>query len=339
MLEKLNKSKTNLSIKLKGLGKVELKKCDIPKLSQGEVLLEVIACGLCASDIKVIEGKKPAKPGITLGHEIVGRVVESKNEKVEVGKIYSVYPSVVCGKCYSCKRGYYNLCTNKMSLGYSLDGGFARYVRIPKEIVDIGGLIYIGKIPETLGAIIEPAGCVLNSLKSSEIDRIESMLVVGGGALGLFHIIIGKHFGKTISILEHNEERRRLAETLGASKTYEDIKEIKDNFDLIILACSAYDLVKELIELLNVRGIINVFAGSRYENITIPIGSFHYQERKIIGTHSTTPTLMKEVSAIVEKNIDSFQKVITHQFSIKDFEKALKYYKERKAIKVLITPD
>lgn len=338
MLEGLSKQKTNLSLKFKGIGKVELEEMDIPKLSHGDVLIKVIACGLCASDIKVIEGKKPAKLGVTLGHEIVGKVVESKSEKIEVGKIYSIYPSLVCGKCYSCKRGYYNLCTDKMSLGYSLDGGFAEYVRIPKGIVDIGGLIDIGGIPEMLGAILEPAGCVLNSLKSSELDNVESVLIVGSGALGLFHLIIAKHFGKAVSILEHNEERRNLAEKLGASKTYKDISEIKDNFDLVILACSAYDLVRELLELLNVRGIINIFAGSRSESIAIPIGSFHYQERKIIGTHSTTPKLMREVRDIVEKNIDSFQKVTTHYFNLKDWERALKYYKERKAIKVLITP-
>ncbi|MGB9667757.1 MAG: alcohol dehydrogenase catalytic domain-containing protein [Thermosulfidibacteraceae bacterium] len=329
----------NLSLKIFGKNSLKIVEEPLREIKDGEVLIKVIACGLCASDLKVIEGKKEAKIGITLGHEIVGEIVESKNEMVKEKKVVSVFPSVVCRNCYSCNKGYYNLCRSKKSLGYYLDGGFARYVVVPREIVEIGGLIEIEGIPEILGAIIEPVGCVINSLKAIGIQDIENLLIVGAGSLGLFHLIIANSYKKRVAIVDHNEDRLNLARELGARNTLSSIKGVEERYDAIVLTAPAYDEVSTILELLNERGKLNIFAGSRIDTINLPIKSFHYHERTITGTHSTTPEYMKEGVEVIKNNPTSFQKVITHIFKLSKWKDAIRYYKTRKAVKILITPD
>lgn len=325
------------ALKFFGPEDIRIADVEVPKLRKGEVLVKVIACGICGSDIKIKYGKKKAKKGVTLGHEISGIVVESKSKSIKPGTTVSIYPSRICKRCYPCSKGLYNLCHRKKSLGYILDGGFSEFVRIPEEIVAIGGLINLEGIDPIVGALTEPLGCVVNSLEILLKDT-ETLLVVGGGALGLMHIALASKV-INVDLVEPNTTRGLIGKKLGANRIYKDISEVNLRYDSIALCAPIYNKVDQLINMLNERGKINIFAGSKEAIVNVKVRSFHYSERIITGTHSTTPSKMNAARDFLVENQDKLKEIVTHIFPLSKWEEAFKTYEEKIGIKVIIKPD
>jgi L-iditol 2-dehydrogenase len=178
-----------------------------PTLRSGEILVEVKASAICGSDLRVVRGAKKAVHGITLGHEVSGKVTEiAGNEKgIAIGDRVAIYPSVICGQCYYCIHGYSNLCVAKKTLGYAIDGGFSDNIRIPAQLVTRGALVHL---PPALsydeGALIEPFSCCLSSLQISQITEGSWVLIIGGGSMGLMHVLALKYLhGARIILSDH----------------------------------------------------------------------------------------------------------------------------------------
>jgi L-iditol 2-dehydrogenase len=117
---------------LNGPRDVSIKNTEIPDFKDGEVLLKVMACGVCGSDIHSYFGKNtlikyPAIPG----HELSGIIQESKSQLFKKGDRVVVDPNIVCNKCVYCKSGRRNFCTDLKSIGNNIPGGFSEYVSVP----------------------------------------------------------------------------------------------------------------------------------------------------------------------------------------------------------------
>ncbi len=127
-----------------GPGDVRVERVPVPEIGDGEVLVKVTAAGIYTTDLKILrgEGTLRHRPGI-LGHEVAGEVaaVGRSVSGYEIGQRVAVYPIAVCGECFYCRRGRHNLCEKEYGLAHGIDGSFAEYVRIPREIVCIGGLV------------------------------------------------------------------------------------------------------------------------------------------------------------------------------------------------------
>src|SRR3989344_1317045 len=149
----------------KGPNDYAIEEKPMPHAGEGEVVLKVLACGLCGTDMKVFtKGHRAVKPPMTTGHEIVGEVVETKSATagVTVGDRVIVVAPVGCMQCEFCKKGLQNICPRVVNdvhaFGYTIPGGFAEYVLVPQEAADQGVLIPIPatKLPWTSFAICEP---------------------------------------------------------------------------------------------------------------------------------------------------------------------------------------
>ncbi|PYT81888.1 MAG: zinc-dependent alcohol dehydrogenase [Acidobacteria bacterium] len=197
---------------------------DVPRplLEANEVLIQVEACGLCHSDLHVVDGDWPQFLSITKmplipGHEIAGRIVEKGSDvrELQVGDRVGV-PWIywTCGECEFCHEGNENLCARQKITGVMVDGGFAEFVKAPAS--------HAVKIPDALSAVeAAPLFCagvtVYRALKQARISAGQRLAIFGIGGLGHLAVQIGRELGAEIAAIDVADEKLRLAERLGAA--------------------------------------------------------------------------------------------------------------------------
>jgi len=184
---------------------------DAPRAADGEVVLRIDAVGICGSDMHAYHGHDPRrKPGLVLGHEFAGTVVESATPQWRPGARVTGNPLITCGHCEYCVQGRDNLCANRTMVGMTRPGAFAEAMSIP-------GRCLIA-LPDTLAAVpaalTEPAATALHaihvSMKALARPLAECrVLVLGGGAIGMLAGLLLRHQGvDRLEIAEVNALRR-----------------------------------------------------------------------------------------------------------------------------------
>ncbi len=214
-----------------GPGSVVMKEMPEPgSPPPGHVLLKMKAVGVCGSDIHMYHGSEsyPRKSPVILGHEMTGVVAEAGEGVVDFRKgqrVVSETAFSVCGKCYNCRRGNYNLCPGRMGFGALTDGGMAEYL-----IVRQGILHHVPDgVDDITAALTEPSCVAFNAV--STLGRIEpgdSVLIIGPGPIGLLSLQVALlRSPYEVSVLGTKRDSRRLetARSVGADRVFEDATE------------------------------------------------------------------------------------------------------------------
>src|SRR5438105_3215182 len=146
-----------------------------PVATDGEVIVAVDLAGVCGSDVALFKGSRPAKYPLILGHEAIGRVVESGASHLPAGTRVVVEPNIPCGTCVVCKRGKGNVCPAKHSLGLNRPGVFAERVAVPAAFVhplprDIGPLDAVG---------LEPLAVAVHAFGVTDIHPGDAIAIIG----------------------------------------------------------------------------------------------------------------------------------------------------------------
>jgi len=190
---------------------------DIPRPAASELLIKVHNCGICHTDLHVVEGDlKPKKMPVVPGHQVVGTVVEIGSEVTELrkgDKVGVAWLHAACGKCIYCRKGKENLCDEPLFTGYSVDGGFAEFI-ISKER-------YTYKISERFedsqAAPLLCAGIIgYRSFRLSKIKAQEIIGLYGFGASAHIVIQIAKYRNCKVFVFTRSVQHRTLAVELGA---------------------------------------------------------------------------------------------------------------------------
>jgi 2-desacetyl-2-hydroxyethyl bacteriochlorophyllide A dehydrogenase len=196
----------------RGVDDMRLERQAVPEPEGRDVLIRVAACGICATDLHLLDGSIPLyKPPRILGHEISGRVVAIGPDvsAVEVGAAVAIDPNVSCGACFYCHEALPYMCPQRTSL----IGGFAEYLRVPESTV----FPLPAGIPVEYGAIAEPLSCVLRATERAGLRAGGTVAIVGGGTIGLLALQLAKLSGAAlVAVSEPDESRRALALKLGA---------------------------------------------------------------------------------------------------------------------------
>jgi threonine dehydrogenase-like Zn-dependent dehydrogenase len=198
-----------------GDDRLELESLPEPATAEGEVLLEVELAGICGSDLHAYRGHPgPRRPPLVLGHEAVGSVPGREGRFV-------VFPLVVCGTCPACRRGEENLCERRGLLGLDRQGVFAERVPVRADA--------LVPVPEGLdpqvAVLVEPLATSLSALRVDGVTGDDSLLVLGGGPIGLLAVYAAVARGARVTCAEPVDERRALAERLGAATVLADAAE------------------------------------------------------------------------------------------------------------------
>ncbi len=176
-----------------------------------DVVVRVTQTGVCGTDRGVLLGKFPAQPGVVMGHEAVGEVVEAGDgvTTLKPGDRVVVNPTFYCGLCDWCRRGALNFCLNKTGneLGIDRDGAFAPYLRIAERFLHA---IPDG-MPDDTAVLIEPIACVLNNLEAARLQPGDDVLVLGAGPIGVLAALVADHLAARVGLVERDPYRREAA--------------------------------------------------------------------------------------------------------------------------------
>ena len=326
---------------------LHLRETPFPTVSQGGLLIKVMATAICGSDLRILRGEKRALPGVVLGHEVAGVVEESSAQGYQKGEAVALFPSLFCRHCLYCTRGLTNLCINKRSIGYAVDGGFAQYMAVAPEMVEEGAVVKLhGGVHWPSRALIEPLACVLHSVATA--GRGGAFFILGGGPMGLMHLLVLlKEGAGEIFLAERNPHRAEMARRLGDGKVVvfnpqeSGLKAYlgEERVDGAFFCARAPELVEEGLAILRKGGTLNLFAGYPGEaRISLEPNLLHYGERVLTGTHSTTLSFFKEAALMVEEREIDLSSLVTHTFPLEAWDRAFHTYATGEGLKVVFTP-
>lgn len=190
---------------------MQLQDRPMPEAAPGEVVLKIEAVGICGSDMHAWHGHDPRrKPGLVLGHEFVGCIVDSKASGFDNGTRWTGNPLITCGVCEYCVQGRNNLCANRTMVGMTRAGAYAEYMSIPAA-----SLIAMPQdMPAAVGALTEPAATAWHAVNLSLRALTRPLhecrvLVIGGGAIGMLAALLLRHLGVAeLTLTELNALRR-----------------------------------------------------------------------------------------------------------------------------------
>ncbi len=196
-------------------GKVEFREVPIPQLKAGEVLVKIMEIGICGSDIHVYHGKHPfTSYPVTQGHEVSG-LIEKLGEGVTgltIGQKVTIQPQVVCGQCYPCRHGKYNLCESLKVMGFQTTGVASHYFAVDAKKVT--------PLPETMsleeGAMIEPLAVAVHAVRRMGDMTGKDVCVLGAGPIGILVAQAAKGMGAAwVMITDISEVRLQKAAECG----------------------------------------------------------------------------------------------------------------------------
>ncbi len=205
----------------KGEGKLEYEKRSIPQPEQpADVLVKIEACGICGTDLNIlaVPPAHKATPGIIIGHEGVG-VVEATGAGVsnlQPGDRVVIAPRLTCGQCRYCRRGLNNQCTNYQTIGTTIDGAFAPYLRAPHNAL----FKISANVPRDDAALFEPLSCVVGSVVRAPIQAGDNVAIIGAGPMGLLFAQMYRTLGAgKIIAIDISPYRLNFAQELGVDET------------------------------------------------------------------------------------------------------------------------
>lgn len=242
---------------------------DIPKPEPGskEILVKVKTCGICGTDIKLYDGKYTAKMPVVLGHEYSGEVVETGKDVrgIKLGDRVVPDPNESCGACNWCRQAKPCFCNDLAAYGVLKDGGFAEYAMVGEK----GAYV----IPEGLdyesASFTEPVSCAVHCIDRASIATGESVLIIGGGAMGQILLQLAKTSGAgELIMVSRSDWKLELAKKFGATKVINArdnvLKKTLDltdgsGVDVVIEAVGTTETIEEAISLAKKSGRIVIF--------------------------------------------------------------------------------
>lgn len=320
---------------------IRLEERQVPTPGPEEVLIEVACCGVCGTDIHILEGKFPIfRPPRIIGHEYAGTVVSigEKVTRVKVGDRVVAEPGRVCGQCPFCRSGRENLCSNRVLH----QGAFAEYTAMPQH------LVY--PIPDSVSfevaSLTEPLACSLHAIDLAQIPSGSAVLVLGGGAIGLLLTQLSLHSGASQAIVsELQPHRRDLARRFGAlpvDPQKEDLKALvmKETNDLgptvTFEAIGDPRRVEEAISLTQKGGkvVIVGVADPEVEFKAKPYQIFS-KELSIVGSYMRPYTYPRAIAWLSRLDLEPLVKM---EFGLEDTLAAIESLKLGKGVKILVKP-
>lgn len=325
----------------------------IPVCNEDEILIRVKFAGVCGTDNRIYQGtKKISAPRIT-GHEFSG-VIEKIGAHVEgyhVGQRVSVYPMIHCGQCYCCKAGKTNICVNRTTIGYEIDGGFAQYVKIPKEAIACGNVVPIpDNVSDEIAAISEPIAAAYHGIQQAKLQSGDTFVIVGAGPIGLFHTQLSRSFdlAKRI-VVEPIAEKRQMALDMGADMVLDPasqnvsaaIAEATNGrgADSVIIDVGVPSVLEQALDYAKKGGRIVIFAGLPIgSTITIEPNKIHYKELVLTGSSSSSAHNQKEVFRLLSTGKIDTRGMISGCFALEEWQTAFEMKANYIGVKTIIDP-
>jgi threonine dehydrogenase-like Zn-dependent dehydrogenase len=310
-----------------------------------DVVIRIAANGLCGSDLRALATPPEMvyDEGVIVGHEFSG-VVDKVGDEVtlEPGTHVVVHPNIWCQTCWYCRSGHTNLCDRFVHIGSMRDGGAAELCVVPERMVY--------RIPDEmaldLAALAEPLACVLNGTKQASVHPGESVVILGGGPIGLLYLMLFKAAGASpLIVSEPAPERARWARELGADEVIDPRSTNLESavHDLVggrgadVAVDSVGALLPDAVASVRKAGRVLVFGlNERVESVIRP-ADLVYREIAVSGVYIARGTFPLAVSLLTENKL-GFDRLVTHQLRLEEFDEAIELLRTGEAVKALVVP-
>jgi 2-desacetyl-2-hydroxyethyl bacteriochlorophyllide A dehydrogenase len=325
----------------------------VPQPGPGELLLRVAACGLCGSDLHLLDGLQPPSGmsfPMTPGHEIAGEVVTvgERVDGVSPGDRVTVHQNIPCGRCINCQRGLSNICVDPQIVGYHRPGGYAEYTLVPAA-----GAI---PIPEGLGW--EQAAIIPDAVATPYHALVtrgglrpgESVAVFGLGGLGTHALLVARllEVSRTIAVVRRPEVAERARE-FGATDVVvasegNPVRTIKQLTGGGVDLAADFTGIPAMIAAAAASARMGgraVVAGMGNEKMTL-MSSVHFSrwEIALLGAYMATPEEVRQVIALVEAGKLDLSRSVTHRFPLEQVNQAFACLRDRSLnpIRIVLLP-
>ncbi len=341
--------KTMLAAVFQGNGKLQVMEIPKPEIqSPTEVLIRVIAAGICGSDLHVLHvpPAQHADVGVVLGHEYYG-CIEAVGEKVtrwKVGDKVVVDNIIKCHSCAPCVKGRENMCEHVRIYGQTINGGFAQYCT-----VEAGQLHAMPDgIPSCVAAQTEPLSCVMNGIQKICPTPADNVLIYGMGPIGLTFVRVMKLYGvRNLAVCETSETRRKKALECGASiaidPSKEDIAEVLhrewgEECDIVVDAVGAGPITGQAAALLGCGGTLLIMGQNANAMANIPPALVVCKELTIKGTYCTHNTFPVSIKLLQNPEL-GLEQLVSHRLELKDINRGIELLRSQQACRVVVYPN
>jgi threonine dehydrogenase-like Zn-dependent dehydrogenase len=291
-------------------GTLEMQERPVPAVaSPGDVLIEVEGCGICGTDLHILESPPghPATPGCILGHEYIGRVIETGPDvsSLKRGQRVAVAPNVNCGVCRACRAGRPNHCLRFTTLGIFRDGGLARYSVAPERACHA----LSEALPFEEAIWTEVLSCVANSVDTVRPQPGEIAVIIGGGPVGALHALLFQAAGAVAIVTDVSAARLDMLARVGidrvvnaaAEPVADAVRDISaDGADIVVDAVGTQ--LDAALDLARTGGRISLFGMNSRARPSVRQNAITRNELTIFGSYVGVNTFPRAI-ALLERGV------------------------------------
>jgi 2-desacetyl-2-hydroxyethyl bacteriochlorophyllide A dehydrogenase len=319
-------------------GKITVSSLADPTPGPTEAVIDVEACGICGTDIHVLEGDLPMTPyPIVPGHEFCGEVVAvgSDVRNIRAGDFVAVDPSLFCGHCRFCRLGRFNLCENWNATGVTRNGASAEFVLVPAA----NAFPLPAETPKHWGTLVEPLSCAVHGFDQIDPRLASSYLIYGAGTMGLLLAQLARHAGAgAVEMVDKNPARFELAKRLAADRVGASADELDrpGGWDVVIDATGVVPAIEDGLRRVGRGGTFLMF-GVAGKDAVARFSPFrvYNDEIRIIGSMAVLHSFERALELLVRGVIDC-EAMITHRYPLDEYATAIETFRQGGGLKVQI---
>ncbi|MFE4702242.1 zinc-dependent alcohol dehydrogenase family protein [Streptomyces sp. NPDC056738] len=314
---------------------------EVPDPSPGprEVVVEVAACGLCGTDLHILQGEFAPKLPIVPGHEFAGEVVGvgTRVTELAVGDRVAVDPSLYCHECRYCRTGHSNLCERWAAIGVTTAGGAAQYATAP-----VANCV---KLPEHVAtqdaALIEPLSCAVRGYDVLRSRLGAHILVYGSGTMGLMMLELAKRTGAaSVDVVDVNPERLATARRLGVSAAAANADELDrpQGWDVVVDATGNAAAIQDGLDRVAKAGTFLQFGVADYATrVTVDPYRIYNQEITITGSMAVLHSFERAAELFAAGVLDP-SVLISDRLPLTSYPQALEQFASGVGRKIVVVP-
>jgi D-arabinitol dehydrogenase (NADP+) len=294
---------------------------EIPQVGPNEVLIKVMASGICGTDVHIYHGDYLGDYPVIPGHEFSGVVeaVGSAVNRIKVGNRVAVEPNIACDNCVNCLNNRQNFCLNWQAVGVTLPGGMEQYVTAPEKAV-----FDIGDLPFDQASFMEPLSCVLHGVERTHIELADKIAILGAGPIGDLMLQLARLQGAAhITMLESNPGRAELARQLGADVVASSMEQlIPDGYDVVVDATGVIPVMNRAVDFARSGGTVLLFGvPPSGKDLQFEAFKLFHKGLTMLSSYTSVRNSFQAVGLLQSGQV-KVDHLISHHLPLKDLEKA-----------------
>ncbi|MDE2976751.1 MAG: alcohol dehydrogenase catalytic domain-containing protein [Acidobacteriota bacterium] len=336
------------AVRTTAAGGLEVVDAPEPGIGDGEALIELICCGLCGTDLYKL-AQAGRTPGEVLGHEVVGRVIESRTDGLALGDRVVAPHHAPCGDCRPCRSGAETMCA-RFAEDLLDPGGFSERLRLKARAVQHTVRKLDDGLADEAAVFVEPAACVLRGVDRAGLSgEAPEVTVLGAGSMGLLHLLVLRATfpGARIVVAEPAPDRRAMALELGADAAaapaevagmaWNNVPE--GGADAVFDTAGGQRAFDLALQVTRPGGRVVLFAhAARDARVTFDINKVFRSERQVIGAYSGSPAEQARALDLLHEGALDPTPLVTHRLPLDRAAEAVDLCRRGQALKVLLHP-